>query len=140
MGKPQNTALLWTFKLNSALAASDMLNVNGRKCKRSNESKFSVLCVFCLIMLPFAEIIDNRWMWSIGGMILIGEDQSIREKPAPLLLRSLQISHGLVCSKTWMSVVKGQQLTPWAMTQTEHKVFVAMVLTDCSVKEGYWNL
>ena len=60
MGKPQNTAPHWAFKLNIALVTSDMLNVDGRKCKRSNESKFSVLCVFCLIMLPFAEIIDSR--------------------------------------------------------------------------------
>jgi hypothetical protein len=46
MGKPQNTVPHWAFKLNSALAASDVRNVNG-KSKRSNESRFSVLCVFC---------------------------------------------------------------------------------------------
>jgi len=59
MGKSQNTVPHWAFKVKSALAASDMLNVNGRKCTRSNESRFSVLRVFCLIMLPFAEIIDR---------------------------------------------------------------------------------
>ena len=38
----------------------------------------------------------NEWVWSIGGMILIGGGTKLmRENPLPVTLCPLQISHGL---------------------------------------------
>jgi len=36
-----------------------------------------------------------RWLWSVGGMILTGENGSTREKPVPLPLCYPQVSHRL---------------------------------------------
>ena len=51
----------------------------------------------------------NQWPWNIGGMILSGENRSSGKNPAPLSLRTPQVSHGL----TWDRV---QSLAVRALT------------------------
>ena len=53
----------------------------------------------------------NKWVWSIGRIILIGKNQNTHRKPGPLPLCPPQIPYGLDYKWTRASVVRGPGLT-----------------------------
>ena len=57
----------------------------------------------------------HKRVWSIGGMILTGENHSTRRKKSfSMPLRPPQIPHGLTLDRTRSSAVSGPPLTAWA--------------------------
>ena len=59
----------------------------------------------------------NEWVWSIFGMIMIGEDRNTRSKTCPNLLCPPQIPRGLAWNRTRASAVRGRWPTAWAMAR-----------------------
>ena len=64
-----------------------------------------------------ASVKMNEWVWSIFGMILIGEDRNTRSKTCPNLLCPPQIPRGLAWNLTRASAVRGRWPTAWAMAR-----------------------
>ena len=64
-----------------------------------------------------ASVKMNEWVWSIFGMIMIGEDRNTRSKTCPNLLCPPQIPRGLAWNRTRASAVRGRWPTAWAMAR-----------------------
>jgi hypothetical protein len=68
-----------------------------------------------LLICPIWVVLRWRCVWSDGEMTLRGETHMLGEKPVVVLLCPLQISHGLALYLIYSCVVRGWQLTAWAM-------------------------
>jgi hypothetical protein len=66
---------------------------------------------------PIVHPPDDIWVWSSGGMILMGKTEEFGENPVPVPLCPPQIPHGLTWVRTWASTVGGRWLTIWAMAR-----------------------
>jgi hypothetical protein len=49
------------------------------------------------------SVVDETWGWSIGGMVLTGTDEVVREKLVLVLRCSPQLQHGLSWDRNQMS-------------------------------------
>jgi hypothetical protein len=62
------------------------------------------------------RVIDNE-CGAVGGMRIGRGNRSTRRKPAPVLLRSSQISHDVTRARTQAAAVESRWLTAWAMAR-----------------------
>jgi hypothetical protein len=71
------------------------------------------------LVLPVGRACRIRWVWSIDGMILTGENRILADKPVQVPLWPPKILHGLTWNRTGTSALRGRRLTDWDTARTE---------------------
>jgi hypothetical protein len=90
-------------------------------------------------VLLVIAIFIKRWVWSIGGITLTGENQVLGEKPVPVPLRPPQISHGLNWDRNKPSAVRGRRLSAdiWKSVRTSQRIqFASTTKTNQLIRKG----
>jgi hypothetical protein len=98
--------------------------------------RYSARTLFHIFMWLRAQI-EEIWVFSIGGKIVKGKTEVLRENPIPVPLCLPQILHELARDRTWASVVTVLQIMSWAMTQPVQKVSKTAVYSTGHTPSSY---
>lgn len=108
---------LWLFQASNArlLSCSSSGIIVGEGKKKISTER-SVLIDNAISFKDLMQL-HETWIWSLGGIIVTGENQTIKGKPGPMPLCPAEIPDWLGWDQTQASAVRGRWLTIWPVAQ-----------------------